>query len=194
MVFLRHGQTSMNASNLLQGSKSDSPLNDIGISQSQSIGNYIQEHFEIERVITSPLKRCIQTLEHAGMGGIETSYDSRFLEIDYGEYEAQPVLGVAKEMIKSWSTDLNYKPEGGESLNELYERVSLACEDLVADFKGQTLLICSHATPIKAAMVWAICGLPEVILKIHSHTATISVVSDTEFGRVLLGYNESPSV
>ena len=59
ITLLRHGQTDFNATGLLQG-RVDNPLNSIGILQAQKAAQMIGP---VDRVISSPLKRAIQTSE-----------------------------------------------------------------------------------------------------------------------------------
>lgn len=57
--FIRHGQTDWNAKGLWQGS-TDTDLNDTGRAQAQAAILHLSD-LGITRIITSPLKRCVQT-------------------------------------------------------------------------------------------------------------------------------------
>ena len=193
LVLLRHGRTVLNDQNRLQGS-TDAMLDARGQEQSRLVGDYIRVFFEIDEVISSPRTRALETIHHAGFDDLPVAEDDRFAEIDYGDWEGEPVAELAAEMISKWNTDTHFAPPNGESLASLFDRVSEACEELMADdSRERTILVCSHATTIKAAIVWALGGDARMILKIHSHPASISVIAQTNFGRVLVGYNERPS-
>lgn len=191
LIFLRHGRTVLNDQNKLQGS-TDAELDLRGQEQSRSVGDFIRLFYNVDSVISSPLKRTLETIKYAGFDELPLREDLRLAEIDYGDWECEPVALRASEMMRQWNQDASFAPPGGESLASLFERVSAACEDLVNDSQEQTVLVCTHATPIKAAIVWALGGSPKMIMKIHSHPASISVIAQTYFGRVLVGYNERP--
>lgn len=192
IVLMRHGRTKLNDQQRLQGS-TESVLDERGQEQSRKTGEYIRTYYDIDQVITSPRKRAHETIQHAGFANLPKQIDKRFAEIDYGEWEGEPVSERAAEMIGKWSEDVDFAPPGGESLFSLFERVSSACEELAKSRSSQTMLVCSHATPIKAAIVWSLGGDASMVLNIHSHPASISVIAQTLFGRVLVGYNERPS-
>ena len=191
LILLRHGRTELNEQDKLQGS-TDVDLDAYGQQQSRNVGQFIRETYRIDRVVTSPLKRAVQTVEYAGFGELPCAQDPRLAEIDYGEWETDPVASRASEMITQWNSDVSFKPPGGESLASMFERVSAACADLMRPQQPGTILVCSHATPIKAAVVWALGGAAQMILQIHSRPASITILAQTDFGRVLLGYNERP--
>jgi broad specificity phosphatase PhoE len=190
LVLLRHGRTELNAADRLQG-RLDPELDEAGKRQAELAGAFIRQRYAVSHVVTSPLLRARQTAELAGFGpGAET--DPRFAEVAYGEFEGQPVGERARELITGWSRDIEYAPPGGESMGSLVRRVSLACQDLVAERPGQTVLVVSHQMPIKAAVIWGVGGAPEQILRYHMHYASVSVVVASSYGVLLLGYNQQP--
>lgn len=193
LVLLRHGRTVLNDQNRLQGS-TDAVLDERGLEQSRLAGDYIRMFYQVDELVSSPRTRTLETLQHAGFESLPVRIDDRFAEIDYGDWEGEPVAERAAEMISKWNTDTHFAPPNGESLASLFDRVSEACEEIMSDDSYErTILVCSHATSIKAAIVWALGGDARTILKIHSHPASMSVIAQTNFGRVLVGYNERPS-
>ncbi len=191
LILLRHGRTVLNDQNKLQG-VTDPALDEHGQEQSHKVGRFIRHFYHVDRVVSSPLKRTMQTIQHAGFDQLPMSQDARFAEINYGEWEGEPVMERAELLIEKWSTDPDFTPPGGESIASLFRRVGQACEDLMDSHQESTVLVCSHATPIKAAIIWALGGEPTMVTRIHSHPASISVIAQTDFGKVLVGYNERP--
>ena len=59
ITLLRHGQTDFNAQGRLQG-RTDNPLNDTGVQQAKRAANAIGP---VDKIISSPLQRAIQTAE-----------------------------------------------------------------------------------------------------------------------------------
>ena len=87
IYILRHGQTEMNSSKLLQ-SRSDTLLNDTGLRQAEETGKWLRENgIVFDRIFSSPLKRALDTARIAAGDGVPVVTDDRLLEMDYGPYE-----------------------------------------------------------------------------------------------------------
>ena len=188
LVLLRHGRTDLNRRRLLQGA-SDLPLDDLGRRQAVEAGDYVRRHWRIDKVVCSPRRRARESLVHAGFGE-DVIIEDRLAEMDYGTLEGTPVPLASGELIDAWSADPGYAPTGGESLTELYDRSVAACEDLMATSANQTVLVCSHANPIKAIVSWALGGEASGILRMYLRQASVSVVAQVPPAVVLLGFNE----
>ena len=188
LVLLRHGRTDLNRQRLLQGA-SDLPLDDLGRRQAVEAGAYVRRHWSIDKVVCSPRRRARETLVHAGFDD-DVIVEDRLAEMDYGVMEGQPVNLVSGELIEAWTADPGYAPAGGESLTALYERSVAACEDLLAASVGRTVLVCSHANPIKAIVARTLGGPASTILRMYLRQASVSVVALVPPAMVLLGFNE----
>lgn len=188
LVLLRHGRTDLNRRHLLQGS-SDLPLDDMGRRQAVEAGDYVRRHWRIDKVVCSPRRRARETLAHAGFAD-GASVDERLAEIDYGTLERTPVPLVTGELIDAWTADPGYAPEGGESLASLYDRSVRAAEDIIASSANRTVLVCSHANPIKAIVSWAVGGSASTALHMYLRQASVSVVASIPPAVVLLSFNE----
>jgi broad specificity phosphatase PhoE len=192
IVLLRHGRTVLNAEHRLQG-RLNPPLDEVGIEQAESVGALIRERWKVDRVVTSPSLRARQTLEHGGFADVPTTVDERFAEIDYGMAEGWPVEEAISSLAWGWTRDVHYEPPGGgESLASLSERVRAACDDLLASPSGEVVLVATHATPVKAAVVWALGGDASMILRLHVSQASLSAIGQTPIGLVVFTYNEQP--
>ena len=188
LVLLRHGRTDLNRQRLLQGA-SDLPLDDLGRRQAVEAGDYVRRHWKIDKVVCSPRRRARETVALAGFGE-DVITDDRLAEMDYGELEGTPVPVVSGELFDAWSADPTYAPAGGESLAAVYERSVGAARDLLATYASQTVLVCSHANPIKAIVSWTLGGTASGILRMYLRQASVSVVAQVPPALVLLGFNE----
>ena len=187
-MLLRHGRTELNRQRLLQGA-SDLPLDDMGRRQAVEAGAYVRRHWRIDKVVCSPRRRTRETLTHAGFDE-NMIVDDRVAEMDYGVLEGTPVPLAAGALVDAWTADPGYAPEGGESLTGLYERSVRAASDLLAASPNQTVLVCSHANPIKAIVSWALGGSASMILRMYLRQASVSVVASIPPAVVLVGFNE----
>lgn len=189
LVLLRHGRTELNRRRLLQGA-SDLPLDDVGRRQAVESGAYVRRHWRIDKVVCSPRRRARETLTLAGFD-TDVITDDRLAEMDYGVLEGTPVQLASGELIDAWTADAAYAPDGGESLARVYERSVRAVEDILTTSPDQTVLVCSHANPIKAIVAWALGGQAATILRMYLRQASVSVVASIPPAVVLLGFNEA---
>ena len=192
LVLLRHGRTEFNRRRLLQG-VSDYPLDEFGRAQSRIAGEFIRSRYQIDKVVSSPRRRALETLELAGFGGTEgpeVVVEERFREIDYGSFEGESVEALSPYLMEAWDSDPDFTPPGGESLASLYKRVDSACRELLEHSTGQSVLVSTHATSIKAALVSAMGGQISMITRMFLRPASLSVVASVPSGMVVLSVNE----
>lgn len=192
IILLRHGRTAANASGLLQG-RMDPPLDEFGIAQAERAARMLSNSSmgEIRRVISSPLLRARQTAEGLGL---PVEIDERFVEVDYGELDGTPLVDVPPDTWSRWRSDASFAPPGGESLVDVGERVRSACEELVLRAREEgTLLVVSHVSPIKAAVLWAL-GIDDGhVWRTHLDTASVSMIDVDRGQPVLRGFNITPN-
>ncbi|MEY3595151.1 MAG: hypothetical protein RL576_565 [Actinomycetota bacterium] len=144
LTLVRHGQTVANAQNLLQG-HINHPLDEVGLLQVSLLGGALQKIAPVSRVIASPLQRAQQTAQAITQGlsqHIEVETDPRWIELNYGDFDGQPVSSVSPEQWATWRTDEHFRPPQGETLAELSVR--------------SHIVVVSHVSPIKAAVAWAL--------------------------------------
>lgn len=192
LIFLRHGRTPNNAQARLQGQE-DAPLDDVGFAQAAAAGDYIRERWNIDRVVRSSLTRTAQTADTAGFGELDTRVDDRWAEIEFGTYDNRQIAEVVSELGASWARDIEFAPPDGESMGALHRRVGAALDELRANHvPGQNVLVVSHATPIKSAVVWAMDGPAEMILRLRISLASITLVEHGPAGPLLSEFNLRP--
>ena len=158
LTLVRHGQTAANAQNLLQG-HINHPLDEVGLAQVSLLGGALQKIAPVSRVVASPLQRAQQTAQAITQGlsqHIEVETDPRWIELNYGDFDGQPVSSVSPEQWATWRTDEHFRPPHGETLAELSVRVHNAIDALLADSVSAHIVVVSHVSPIKAAVAWAL--------------------------------------
>jgi broad specificity phosphatase PhoE len=183
LFLARHGRTAANASGLLLG-RADAELDELGRVQAVALAAVVPAP---ARVISSPLVRCRET---AAAFGVPVEVDARWIELDYGEWDQQPLTSVPAEVWARWRTDLDLRPPGGETLRELGARVRAACDTLVDDARDADVVVVSHVSPLKAALAWALDVGDELAWRLHVTPASLSRVAIRPHGPVLLSFNE----
>lgn len=149
IYLLRHGQTEHNLEDRVQG-RCDSPLTELGISQSQAMGEKLRDLLEEEefQLISSSLPRAVATAEivHKAAGFEKPLLtDERLLEVGCGSWEKHhfatlaerdPLVAAAPCFLAAWA---NYCSDG-ETLDEALARLSGWLEWA----EGRNLVVVSH--------------------------------------------------
>ena len=155
IYFLRHGQTNMNISHMLQG-RTDTQLNDRGRAQAREAGRHFAEHGIVPDIIfSSPLTRVRQTVEEAlrvqdlepldmTVGEalvyqgkkIPRVTDQRLIEMSFGEAEGISMSELPDDFAEIFFEDpANYEPvPGAESYHSLLKR----CREFIEYLREQT--------------------------------------------------------
>ncbi len=183
LIVVRHGRTAANAAGLLLG-RLDVDLDDTGRAQAVALAAAIGP---VDEVVTSPLARARQT---AAAFGVPTTVDSRWVELDYGEWDGVPGQEVRPEAWAAWRADPDFAPPGGESLRSLEARVHDACADVAARAERRDVVVVSHVSPIKAAFGWAIGAGVEVSWRCFVAPASIMRIAVGPRGPSLRSFNE----
>jgi len=191
LILVRHGESDANARGLLLG-RTDAELTQAGREQAAAARSLLTG--PVAEVRTSPLSRARDTAELLALG-LPVTVDERWVEVDYGEFECQPLHGIPAEVWQQWRSDRDFRPEGGESLAEVDTRISAACEELfAANGTGARrpdgdVVVVSHVTPIKAAVAWAL-GATDLYWRLHLRTASVTRIGWNRDAPILHGFNE----
>jgi alpha-ribazole phosphatase len=105
---------------------------------------------------TSPLKRCVQLGEelHSLRPDLPHALDSRLREMDFGSWEGRSWDDIGASAMSAWTSDFwNHRPGGGESVQDLMNRVAAVWDSTRAIWRD-TLWI-THAGVIRAARLLA---------------------------------------
>ncbi|HUD17510.1 MAG TPA: histidine phosphatase family protein, partial [Acidimicrobiales bacterium] len=98
LILVRHGESSANAQALLVG-RTDVELTDKGRAQAASVRQLVRG--PVHSLRTSPLRRARNTAEALGLG-LPAVVDARWIEVDYGEYDCQPLRDVPAGVWREW--------------------------------------------------------------------------------------------
>ncbi len=191
LILVRHGESVANAQGLLLG-RTDAELTETGRVQAAAVPSLLRR--PVVELRSSPLARARDTAELLGLG-LPIMVDDRWIEVDYGEFECQPLGGIPAHVWQRWQRDRGFRPAGGESLAEVDTRVAAACEELFAtDGEGARradgdVVVVSHVTPIKAAVAWAL-GTTDLYWRLFLMTASVTRIGWSRDAPILHGYNE----
>lgn len=182
LTIVRHGRTEANRDGLLLG-RLDVDLDDLGRAQAAALAAAVGP---VDRIVASPLQRTRQT---AAAWNQPVEIDERWIELDYGAFDGQPLADVPAATWAQWRHDLEFAPPGGESIGALGRRVTAACDALAAAAVDEHIVVVTHVSPIKAAVAWGLGVSDEVAWKMFVAPASITRIAVSERGTSLHSFN-----
>lgn len=180
LIITRHGQSIANAERRFAG-HSDFDLSELGKKQADAAAEYICKNFKIDVIYSSDLLRAYNTaVPTARKLGMEIISLTSLREIFAGEWEGHTTddLGISHaEDFGIWRNDYaNSRCTGGESTAEVYRRAIPTVMEIAKDHDGQTVMISTHATLVRAIQAYSM-GLDETrVGEIpFTHNASINI-------------------
>lgn len=193
LIFVRHGYSLANEQNIFAGI-TDVPLTEVGKEQARLTAHYLSR-YAIEKLYSSDLQRAMQTAQPiAEQTGLPIIQNAQLREMDLGEWEKLPFEAVVQEYPKEyelWMNDVdNAVAPGGESVPNLQKRMIAAVEKIIADNKGKTVCIVTHAEALRVLFsAWTGKRLVDVAY-VPNSSVTVMEHNGKECSVVLDGFAE----
>ncbi len=155
LYFVRHGQTDFNKKKIPQGQEIDVSLNEEGVRQVEEATRYLPNN--IDFIISSPLKRTLETaqiLNKKVNTDIELNDDVK--EYRYGSLAGKSWTEIAEILHdpEAYQHDqdllFDYHAFGGDSADDLKQRVKKFITGIQTKYKNKTILITTHGGFIDA--------------------------------------------
>ncbi len=154
LILIRHGQSLANAQDLFAG-HSDFDLSELGMEQAKRAADWISTHERVDTVYASDLLRAYHTATPLGERlGLPVIPDKELREIFAGEWEGLSFPYIAEHYADAFAVWRNNysaaRPVGGEATTEVYERIVPHIRALAEKHEGQTVVLATHATVVRA--------------------------------------------
>ncbi len=154
VLLVRHGESQANRRNAFAG-HIDIDLEEKGILQAEKTAEYIAGNYKVDKVYASDLIRAKKTGQIiANAVGLSVETDPALREIRAGKWENVSFDMLEKNFSEDWHvwcTDPGQsRCTGGESVAELGERIMAAVTRIAEANEGKTIVIATHATPIRS--------------------------------------------
>jgi broad specificity phosphatase PhoE len=180
VLLLRHGQTSLSVDRRYSG-RGNPSLTEVGQAQAEAAAGSVAARYPVASVVvSSPLDRARTTAAPvAGRLGVAVEVDDGFTETDFGGWEGLTFNEAAErdpDLHRAWLGDTAVPPPGGESFDDVGQRVGDALRGLLARHAGSTIVLVSHVTPIKTILRIALDAGPTLLHRLHLDLACLSVV------------------
>ena len=134
----------------------------------------------VDHIVTSPARRCLETIEAlwpnvAARPGV--TQEPRLWEQDFGDWEGLSLEELPDLGHLGGQELADHLAPNGESFSQVCDRTQAAITDLLETRRGQTLCLCAHAGPIRAALALALGLLPGNALRFQLSCLSMTVLS-----------------
>jgi probable phosphomutase (TIGR03848 family) len=197
ILLVRHGVTATTGK-VLPGRAPGLHLSARGLEQARRAAHRLGE-LEVapSALYASPLERTRETAAPIARElGLRVRRDPGLLECDFGEWTGASLASLRKKA--QWRAvqhaPSTFRFPGGESFTEMQLRIWNALERLATRHRGETIVVVSHADPIKAAVTFAQ-GVPlDLFQRTVISTCSISAVMLGDATPVVLTVNHTGSL
>lgn len=166
LIIWRHGQTSWNLRNRIQGQQ-DTSLDDTGRAQAAAAAALLAAE-QVDLLISSDLRRARETAETlAAVTGLPVEFDSRLRERMYGEWEGLTHQQIGErwpEEFQHWKDGIPVPECGLENSEDVAKRASAAMLDLVDRLGDGVAVVVTHGGAARQG-IGAVLGWPLPVVR-----------------------------
>lgn len=153
IYFVRHGTTDFTPNRRFSGGDGNDPaLNALGLQQAHNVAAEMAK-IKPEILISSPLTRTMQTAAAiSNTTGLSIIEDDAWIEIAFGKWDGLTFEDVRKQYpneAQEWLASTAFAPPGGESYDQVAERIDPAIDALVAAYPEQKICVVTHNVVIR---------------------------------------------
>lgn len=153
LYIVRHGETQWNRIGKLQGWK-NSDLTEEGIKNAMKLGERLKD-VDFSHIYTSPLNRALITAKYIkGNRDLKIETIEGLKEMGFGLWEGlendELIKLYGDENYIFWNKPEEYSPNGGETFDELFQRLDNSLNYILNNSKVGNILVVSHGISIKA--------------------------------------------
>ena len=196
-MLVRHGFTATTGV-VLPGRAPDLHLAERGVAQAEAVAERLGELAKRPVALyVSPLERARETAAPiAAALRLRAQIDRGLLECDFGTWTGKRLSLLAKkpEWRAVQHAPSTFRFPEGESFTEMQLRVWSTLEKLAHKHRNRTVVVVSHADPIKAAVTYAQ-GVPlDLFQRTVISTCSISAIAFTSSTPIVLTVNNTSSL
>ena len=190
---VRHGKTP-STGKLLPGRAKGLHLSDTGKQEALDVAQRLSNLKNVSAIYASPLERARETAAPtAKLLNQKVIISKGLFECDFGDWTGKELSKLMK--LPEWSTvqraPSTFRFPNGESFTQMQTRITSTLDALRVKHSGGTVICFSHADPIKAAVAHAIGTHLDLFQRIVISTCSVSAVSYSGFGPVVLTVNST---
>ena len=192
VLLVRHAVTA-HTGPLLSGRMPGIDLSDTGVEQAEAAAKRLSV-LPIDAVYASPIERTTQTAQKiASHHDLDVRALPGVVEADYGDWTGQKLVDLAK--TPEWTvvqvTPSRASFPNGETILSMQTRTVAAIEQIVREHPNETVVIVSHADPIKSAIAFFTGMHLDLFQRLHVSPASVTVLEFHKYGASLVKCNDT---
>ena len=161
LVFVRHGESEGNRDRRF-GGHGPTPLTEVGQRQAEATAALLATS-GATAIVSSDLVRARQTAAPIARAlGVDIVFDEGLRERGLGVLDGMTFEAAERDHPELWARlvarDTTWCPPDGETVDDVYQRVSSALDRLVVDHAGNRVVVVSHGLALFHAFAH-VCGL-----------------------------------
>lgn len=193
LLLVRHGENDHIRAKRLAGRTPGVHLNETGREQAQRLGRRLAG-WPIVAVYSSPLERCYETADFlAEPHGLPVITHDGLIESDYGEWQGRLVDELVEtelwKVVQAMPSLVQFP--GGGTLRSMQHRAVETIHEIAAAHPEQTVLVCSHADPIRAALITFLGAPLDLFQRLEIGPGSLSIVRFGRHGPRVLRINDT---
>lgn len=196
VLLIRHGTTGTTGS-VLPGRAPGLHLNERGLAQALELAERLREIPRPSALYVSPLERAKETAAPIAKAlRLRSVVDRGLNECDFGSWTGKRLATLARraEWRSVQHAPSTFRFPEGESFAEMQQRVWATLERLAKRHRNKTIIVVSHADPIKAAVTFAQ-GVPLDLFQRSVITpCSLSAIAFTNSSPMVLCVNNTSSL
>jgi probable phosphoglycerate mutase len=154
LILVRHGESVGNRDRIFTTTPHELALTELGRRQARAAGEKIAKLFKTELVVSSPFVRAHETAKIiAEILKLPLEIEPNLHERDVGSLKGQPYESVMTAPGYDIKRPWLWKPEGGESFEDVKARVGPIIDRLAAAHPTRDVVVVSHGGVMMA--LWA---------------------------------------
>ncbi|HVE46769.1 MAG TPA: MSMEG_4193 family putative phosphomutase [Acidimicrobiales bacterium] len=190
-LFVRHGRTPTTGK-VLPGRAPGLHLADEGRAQADAVAERLSVLKKVDAIYASPLERARETAAPIGRRlKLKVTPEKGLLECDFGEWTGADLKALNK--LPEWrgvqQHPSGFRFPGGESFREMQGRIAATLGKLRARHPGQTVVLVSHADPIKVAVADAAGTHLDLFQRVVISPCSVTAIGYSDTGPFLLTVN-----
>lgn len=150
LILIRHGETHKNVAKVLHGRKDDASLNEVGKSQAERASKALVK-MGVDIIYSSSETRAKETAEILNLlCKVPVICIADFRERDWGIFEGKSWAEVTAFLSKMTISDrYKFKPDCGESWQEVEKRLTEALKKILSENEDKTVVVVTHGGTIR---------------------------------------------
>jgi broad specificity phosphatase PhoE len=145
LILVRHGESVGNRDRVFGVNPSQLPLTELGYQQARAAAERIRDLFKADLVVASPYIRAAETGRViAETLGLELQIEPDLYERDVGALQGQSYDSMSSAPGYDVAAPWRWRPEGGESYEDVRDRVAPIIDRLARAHPTRDVVIVSH--------------------------------------------------